>query len=208
MCSACRLALVFAVVSNGQQRQPEYTFGTTVVSTTSFEGAIYNLPEGTEWLPKLNPKKSVGKIYTTALNVTPRPFESGFPGVTSRFEWFAIDYNARVWIEAEGRYHFRLLSDDGAIFSVNGKTLIDNDGHHPPESRTGSAELTRGVHKFRVTYFQGPRTLVALVLDVAMPGSNDYALFDTNKFLPPADPAKWIDGKIRAVKKYERPFGR
>ena len=209
MSSDFRLAVIAAAVALlGGQEKPEYTFGTTVVGTSGFEGAIHFIPAGTEWLPKLNPKKAVGKIYTTSLNVSPRRFDTGFPGITARFEWFALDYTARFWIEHEGRYHFRLLSDDGAILSINGKTFVDNDGIHPPESRIGSAEFSRGIHTVRVTYFQGPRTHVALVLDVSPPGGERYVLFDTNNFKPPADPSIWIQGKIRDVKKYERPFTR
>jgi hypothetical protein len=207
MSSGCRLLLAFTAIAAGQP-QPEYTFGTTVVSTTGFEGAIYHLSEDTEWLPKLDPRKSVGKIYTKSLHVTPRGFMAGFPGVTTRFEWFAIDYKARVWIEREGRYHFRLLSDDGAILSVTGKTIIDNDGLHSPDTQTGSAELSRGIHTIRVTYFQGPRTTVALVLEVSPPGGDRYVVLDTDDFKPPPDPSTWVNGKIRGVKKWERPFTR
>jgi hypothetical protein len=36
--------------------------------------------------------KPVGTIHTSSLNIPPRIFTDGFPGVTDRFEWFAIDY--------------------------------------------------------------------------------------------------------------------
>jgi len=65
-------------------------------------------------LPEFQRLEPIGKIYTTRLNVTTRDFREGFPGVTNRFEWFAINYSARIWIETPGKYSFVLLSDDGA----------------------------------------------------------------------------------------------
>ena len=45
----------------------------------------------TSHLPKFEKMKPVGTIYTSSLNLPPQDFRQGFPGVTSRFEWFAID---------------------------------------------------------------------------------------------------------------------
>jgi hypothetical protein len=44
--------------------------------------------------------------------------------------------------------------------------------------------LAGGVHKIRVSYFQGPRYSVALVLLIAGPGE-EYRVFDTEEFTPP-----------------------
>ena len=131
--------------------------------------------------------KPRGAIYTTTLNVPPRSFREGFPGVTDRFEWFAIDYTGKFWISKPGPYHFALQSDDGAKPYIDGKIVIDNDGIHAPVTRTGLVELAGGVHAIRVSYFQGPRDWVALVLAVAAPGENQWRIFNTDEFLPPAD---------------------
>ncbi len=88
----------------------------------------------------------VGTIYTKSLAIWPRRFDEGFPGLTKRFEWFAIDYTGRIWIDKSGGYGFSLLSDDGARLTIDGQTVIDNDGLHPPETITASAMMTRGVH--------------------------------------------------------------
>src|SRR5947199_345334 len=74
----------------------------------------------------------VGTIYTTSLNVPPQDFDKGFPGVTNRFEWFAIVYTGRIWVSIPGLYRFHLLSDDGSRLLVDGKRVLDNDGIHAP----------------------------------------------------------------------------
>ena len=44
--------------------------------------------------------------------------------------------------------------------------------------------LESGVHRIRVSYFQGPREQVALVLKVAPPGE-EFRIFSTDEFRPP-----------------------
>lgn len=195
------LSAAAALLAQSPQDPPMATFGTTVASSSGLQGDIYLLKPTDDLLPNLRKKKPVGSIYTTSLAVTPRPFEQGFPGITDRFEWFAIEYTGKFWVEQAGLYKFRLLSDDGSKLWLNGSLVIDNDGEHPPLAVDGSAELSRGVHKLRLAYFQGPRTQVALVLYVAGPADANWRLFDTNHFQPPPDPAQWVEGSIKKIKR-------
>jgi hypothetical protein len=164
------------------------TFGTTVVVSSGLRGDVYLIPVDTDRLPRFKHLKPVGTIYTTTLDVPPTDFRQGFPGVTDRFEWFAIDYSGKFWIEQMGRYRFALTSDDGSQLYIDDRLIIDNDGIHPPSSCVASVELARGAHTIRVSYFQGPRYQVALILLVARPGDS-WQLFDTTEFIPPSDSA-------------------
>jgi len=168
-------------------QEPQVTFGTTVVIPAGLEGKIYNLRHGTSRLPDFEKTKPVGTIYTTSLNVPPQDFKKGFPGVTRRTEWFAIDYKGRFWVEQEGVWRFSLLSDDGSKLYIDGGEVIDNDGPHQPQVVEGSVALKHGAHDVRVSYYQGPRYQVALVLLVAPPGEGPR-LFDTNELKPPPEP--------------------
>jgi PA14 domain len=151
-------------------------FGTTVVVPGGLRGDVYYIPPGTAKLPEFHWFKPVGSIYTSSLNVPPQSFLQGFPGVTDRFEWFAIDYSGRFWIENPGVYRFALTSDDGS------KLYIDDE--------PASVKLSGGIHRIRVSYFQGPRDQVALVLQVAGPGDT-WRIFSTDEFKPPPDPDTW-----------------
>ena len=161
-----------------------------MVVPSGFKGLIYYLRRNTSHLPDFKKRKPVGTIYTSSLNVPPQDFHLGFPGVTNRFEWFAIDYTGRFWIEHPGNYRFLLTSDDGARLSIDGELVIDNDGIHPPMDKAGSIELAGGIHRIRVAYFQGIRYQVALVLQVAPPGE-PLRIFSTDEFKPPSDPGTW-----------------
>jgi hypothetical protein len=112
------------------------------------------------------------------------------PGVTSRFEWFAIDYKGRFWVSEPGAYRFALASDDGSILYIDDKRVIHNDHQHPVLEKEGRIKLKTGVHRIRVSYFQGPRFYVALVLRVAGPRDRELHLFHADDFKPPAD-APW-----------------
>lgn len=186
------------------QDPPDVVFGTTVVSSSGLEGKIYFIGKYPSEMPKIEKMKPKGTIYTDSLNVAPQDFTKGFPGLGDRNEWFAIDYTGRVWIETEGEYRFKLLSDDGSRLYLDDKLVIDNDGMHPPEELSGSAVLTRGIHKIRVIYFQGPRFSVALVLSVARPNEN-WQLFRTGEFQPPKDTQNLVTGEIRNIRAGLRP---
>ena len=172
---------------------PITTFGVTVVDPFGLRGDIYLLRPGTERLPKFENLEPVGAVYTSALNIPPREFQEGFPGVTDRFEWFAIDYTGNFYVADPGKYRFLLASDDGSKLYIDGKEVIGHDGLHGPDPKTGNIALSGGIHRIRISYFQGPRMNVALILAVARPGE-DWRIFSTNEFRPPRNPADWKYG--------------
>ena len=172
------------------------TFGTTVVIPSGLRGEVYQISHNSNRLPNFRKLKSRGTIYTTSLNVPPRNFREGFPGVTKRFEWFALDYTGKFWIEKPGDYRFALLSDDGAKLYVDDAQVIDNDGVHFAMERIGRVNLAGGIHEIRVSYFQGPRFEVALVLKIAGEGER-WRVFSTDEFKPPPNPEDWKFGPGR-----------
>lgn len=180
------------------------SFGSTVVIPSGLRGLIYYLRPGEAWLPDFSRLRPAGAIYTTRLKVPPQDFSLGFPGITNRFEWFAIDYSGRFWIDKPGNYEFELTSDDGAKLYIDEKTLINLDGQHPPETATGDVKLDCGIHHIRVSYFQGPRYQVALLLSVRGERKK-WRLFDTDEFKPPANPEDWVcNGKPVAYDPHRR----
>lgn len=173
-----------------QAQEPAPTFGTTVVVPSGLRGLIFHIRHNSKRLPDLRKKKPVGTIYTASLNIAPQSFNRGFPGVTRRFEWFAIDYTGKFWIENPGPYRFSLLSDDGSKLYIDDHLVVDNDGLHMPVEKTGRVELNGGIHRIRVSYFQGPRFEVALVLRVAA-DDGPWRVFSTDEFKPPPNPETW-----------------
>jgi len=188
--------LLFGVALWAAPQEPAPVFGTTVVVPDGLRGQIYFLHRNTQKLPNFRRKKPAGTIYATSLNIPTQDFRNGFPGVTDRFEWFAIDYRGRFWIEHPGPYMFFLKSDDGSNLYIDDRLIVNNDGIHTAREKTAAIELSGGIHTIRVSYFQGPRWQVALVLRIARPGE-DPRIFAIDDFKPPSSPVDLRDPGAR-----------
>ncbi len=156
-------------------------FGSTTPIANSLNGEVYFIAEGVSYLPNLDGQRAVATLYTTAINISPRRFDSGFPGIPNRVEWFAIRYTGEFYIKKEGVYRFRTVADDGCWLIIDGKTVIDDRRGHAPTSASGEINLYQGMHQVRLDYFQGPRYDLALQLFVTQPGSSEK-IFDLNDF--------------------------
>jgi hypothetical protein len=95
-------------------------------------------------------------------------------------------------IRAEGDYTFYTTSDDASRLWIDGQLVVDNDGQHAAQERSGSVTLAAGVHTIEVGYTQlgGNR-----VLEVSWEGPNlaktiipADALFHIPDVEPPAAP--------------------
>jgi hypothetical protein len=139
----------------------------------ALRGELCFITPGTRRLTDVTRCTPEAQLFTNSLRVTPRRFEQGFPGVSDRFEWFALNYRGKFDVSRAGVYKFRLHSDDGSLLWINGELVVNNDGTHSPTSKMGSIELEEGKHRIRVFYFQGPRTEVALELYVTPPGETE-----------------------------------
>jgi hypothetical protein len=166
------------------RKDTSFEFGSTSCFAGMIRGAVYYLPAGTQRLPALEGMSPVGSLCTYALNVPTRSFTEGIPGVLNRIEWFAIDYHADFWVEHPGSYVFSLDSDDGSVLYIDGRPIVDDDGQHMTQYASGRAELAAGMHHLRVSYFQGPRFEVALVLSVSPPHGK-WKVFDMRDYLVP-----------------------
>jgi mono/diheme cytochrome c family protein len=103
-----------------------------------YEGSWDKLPD----FDKLQPKETgTGPAFDLAAARRDSNYALKFEGV------FKLDQDAD--------YVFTLHSDDGSRLFIDGKLVVDNDGTHPPQAKTGKAKLTKGVHKVTVTFFQG-----------------------------------------------------
>ena len=102
-----------------------------------YEGDWGNLPD----FGKLKPK-ATGTGIAFELGLSKRESNFGM-----RFEGF---FNA----SAAGEYTFTLSSDDGSRLLIDGRKIVDNDGVHATTTKSGSIELTKGVHQVTVDFFQ------------------------------------------------------
>jgi hypothetical protein len=135
---------------------------------------VYRLNVGTQSVSEMRRRKPVKRVCLAQLNITPRSFREGFPGMGSTNEWFGMDIRFTVNITETTTWELMLLADDGAVLSIDDENVIDNDGIHAPTPVATTVKLEKGVRNFRVRYFQGPGPDLALMLAWKKPGAADY----------------------------------
>ena len=135
---------------------------------------VYRLPIGSRSVSDMRRRKPIKRVCLSQLNITPRSFQEGFPGMGSTVDWFGMDIRFTVNIAENTTWELMLLADDGAILSIDDENVIDNDGIHPPTPVATTVKLEKGLHNFRVRYFQGPGPDLALMLAYKKPGAADY----------------------------------
>lgn len=135
---------------------------------------VYRLPQNTNSVDAMRQRTPIMRVCLSQLDITPRPFRQGFPGLDGLIEWFGLDIRFTVDIASSGRWDLGLVSDDGAILSIDGKDVINNDGVHRATARWTQVRLASGVRNFRVRYFQGPREHIALMLVWRKEGDKEF----------------------------------
>ena len=104
--------------------------------------------------------------------------------VRQREENFGIVYYGSIQIDQGGDYTFYTNSDDGSMLYIDGKLVVDNDGVHAPQERSGKVSLRAGRHDIEVRFFE--RT-IGQVLEVR------YASAEINKQRIPESKLYWAD---------------
>ena len=107
-------------------------------------------------------------------------------GVCARKENVAVRFAGYVDMLTAGTYTFYLNSADGSKLFIGDTLVVDNDGTHMAEEKSGRIDLKAGKHAIAVAYFnsstaatlevryQGPGVAKDLIPDVALfcrPGS-------------------------------------
>ena len=81
---------------------------------------------------------------------------------------FALELTGYIKIEKEGVYTFYTKSDDGSMLYIGDTLVVNNDGLHAPQEKSGQAALESGIHPIRVTFFEAGE---AEVLEVSYEGA-------------------------------------
>jgi len=157
---------------------------------------VYRLRRETRSVTEMRGRQPVKRVCLAQLDITPRSFLEGFPGMGSTVEWFGLDIRFTVNIAETATWEILLLADDGAVLSIDDENVIDNDGIHPPTPVATKVKLEKGSHNFRVRYFQGPGPDLALMLAWKKPGAADYGYLPRSLIgRPPAGMLKTLQPK-------------
>jgi hypothetical protein len=109
------------------------------------------------------------------------------PGDTNQF---SIRYDGYIQIDTEGSYTFYTSSDDGSKLYIDGVQVVDNDGAHSNQERSGTVTLTAGLHDIRVLFFEnsGGETLTVQYQGPSISKQNiPFSILYSNCSTPMAD---------------------
>ena len=73
--------------------------------------------------------------------------------VSKLAEYYGLVFEGKLTAPKAGNYEFKIASDDGSHFMIDGKTVIKHDGLHGASTKKGSVNLAAGIHTIRVEYF-------------------------------------------------------
>jgi len=75
-------------------------------------------------------------------------------GIRLRDDRFAFRFTSLLYVGIPGTYTFFTSSDDGSQLFIDGSLVVDNDGLHGVQERSGSVTLSEGYHPIEVTMFE------------------------------------------------------
>ena len=75
--------------------------------------------------------------------------------VRNREDGFGLRFTGYVRVPTDGVYTFFMSSDDGSKLLIGSTEVINNDGGHAEQERSGTIGLKAGLHAITVVYFEG-----------------------------------------------------
>lgn len=129
--------------------------GNVVCSVFDISGYNFTALPDFDTLDEINHEND---MFWPSINVVPSTSADKFePFIGSEFDNlktnFGVRCGSRIVIPQTGDYTFTLESEDGSQLFIDGIAVVDNDGIHGDQSRSGTVHLTAGNHKFRAIYF-------------------------------------------------------
>lgn len=106
-------------------------------------------------------------LFNSPHTVAAKGVDSAIGLEGGKTENYALAFNGFIRIEQDGVYTFSTTSDDGSTLSIAGAKVVDNDGLHAVQEKSGRVFLKRGFYPIRIGYFQAGS---AQALSVAMEG--------------------------------------
>ncbi len=125
-----------------------------------------------EWdaVPDFSKLKPLKELVATSVSIDAK----------ARDENFGLKFDGYFHAQEDGVYTFGLSSDDGSILKIAGAVVVDNDGPHGANLKTGRVRLTAGWHKIEIGYFQeGGAESLKLVVQAP----SESALHDTDSLV-------------------------
>ncbi|MGC8602923.1 MAG: PA14 domain-containing protein [Desulfomonilaceae bacterium] len=180
------------------------------VSTRSnFNVALFKLPENVVGLPDFSAFKPFKVLTTDRIDIDPARGQNEPAGLPEKIDDIGLRFIGTFIVSGEGLFRWRVQSKDGIRLNIDDKTIIENDGVHPPASKDGFTHLAEGVHSIILDSFNSKGT--PLLKLFVQPPTGEEQLFSIGNGLDgwkePAKPYDVLWGHIYFVPQGNYPEG-
>ncbi|MEE9432591.1 MAG: family 78 glycoside hydrolase catalytic domain [Melioribacteraceae bacterium] len=118
---------------------------------------------GIEWKLFKGAYKFLPNFETLKASSLGNVFQFGLDEIDLPVHNFALQFNSYIQIEKDGKYEFYTSSNDGSKLYIDDNMVVDNDGEHGPQQKSGIVYLKKGKHKIGVDFFQSGGSSTLLV---------------------------------------------
>lgn len=86
-------------------------------------------------------------------------------------QWYALRCTGSIVILDSGYHNFATISDDASLLYIDNVLVVNNDGQHGMQERSGAKNLHSGIHTIKVDYMAGggPSGLIVKMDGLTLP---------------------------------------
>lgn len=148
------------VTATGSSSAASRKMAAVVRSVAGSSGALSRglLAEG--WTLTSAPSSLASVNWNSTPAVVGTVLDINFPSGSGQRRWtggpnnrWAMRFTAKITVPQAGTWTFFTNSDDGSDLWINGIRVVNNDGLHGPQTRSGTIVLTAGTHDFVARIF-------------------------------------------------------
>jgi len=126
-----------------------YVSGTGLLAASNVSslvgGLLYTTYSGTQSALSFSSLKQVAAGITPNFNIS----------VANATTNYSLNFSGYISIPSDGQYTFYTNSDDGSSLFIDNQLVVNNDGAHSAQEKSGTIGLKAGMHAISVGYFQG-----------------------------------------------------
>ena len=166
----------------GHATRPYDSANLAPVTLTTIQGLEYTAHEGSwSYVPEFRDMAATASGNVTGIDLS----------VRSRDSDCGILFSGYIQIPTTGSYTFYLSSDDGANLFIHDAHVIDDDFNHNGSERSGSINLSAGMHPIRIYYRHNAAASHALNVSWQGPSISKQTIPNASLFragTPPPEP--------------------
>ncbi len=144
--------------------------------------SYFKLEDSTEALPDFSTLTAAGTLEVADLNVQAR---GTFPGIEGVGDTVGIRFEGSLNVLQDAEYNLCLNSSAGAVLSLDGTEIVNNDGNHASANQTCEAVfMAPGEYQLNIDYFYHAADSITLEFTWGVDGGDPEPVPNSALFKP------------------------